>query len=170
MCTSTNDNEVLYKVSSLYDQPSQRRSEHKLFHTLHPTWIHHNSKKNDWILLSWQCAHLLNDNEVLYKVSSLYDQPSQRRSEHKLFHTLHPTWIHHNSKKNYWTLLSWQYAHLLMIMKHCTKFQVSVINRLGEEMSTIFCDRQTDRQKVQYQYVSPRRGGDIISLTQHWHT
>jgi hypothetical protein len=52
ICTSTNNNEALYKVSRLYDKPSQRRSEHKLFQTLHPSWIHHNSKKNDWILLS----------------------------------------------------------------------------------------------------------------------
>jgi hypothetical protein len=52
ICTFTNDNEALYKVSSLYHQPSQRRSEHKLFQTLHPSLIHHNSKKNYWILLS----------------------------------------------------------------------------------------------------------------------
>ena len=103
-----------------------------------------------------------NDNEASYKVSSLYNQPSQRRSEHKLFHTLHPSLIHHNSKKNYWILLSWQYAHLLMIMKHCTKFQVSTASRLRGEVSTRFCDRQTDGQtdwqKVQKQYVSPRMG------------
>jgi hypothetical protein len=52
ICTSTNDNEASYKVSSFYDQVSQRRGEHKLFQTLHPSWIHHNSKKNYWILLS----------------------------------------------------------------------------------------------------------------------
>jgi hypothetical protein len=72
-----------------------------------------------------------NDNEASYKVSSLYGKPSQRRSEHKLFQTLHPSWIHHNSKKSYWILLSRQYAHLLMIMKHCTKFQVSKVSGLG---------------------------------------
>jgi hypothetical protein len=77
-----------------------------------------------------------NDNEVLLKFSSLYDQPSQRRSEHKLFYMLHSSWIHHKSKKNYWILLSWQYADLLMIMKHCTKFQVSAISCLREEVST----------------------------------
>jgi hypothetical protein len=30
ICTSTNDNEALYKVSSLYSQLSRRRSEHKI--------------------------------------------------------------------------------------------------------------------------------------------
>ena len=33
-----------------------------------------------------------------------------------------------------------------MIIKHCTKFQVSTISRLVGEVSTRFCDRQTDRQ------------------------
>jgi hypothetical protein len=28
ICTLTNDNEALYKISSLYDQPSRRRREH----------------------------------------------------------------------------------------------------------------------------------------------
>jgi hypothetical protein len=78
-----------------------------------------------------------NHIEALYKVSSLYDQPSQRRSEHKLFQTLHPSWIHHNSW-NYWILLSWQYAHLLIILKHCTKFQVSMISHLRGEVSTSY--------------------------------
>jgi hypothetical protein len=49
-----------------------------------------NSKKNYWILLSWQYAHILMIYEALYKVSSLCNQPSQRRRDHKLFHTLHP--------------------------------------------------------------------------------
>jgi hypothetical protein len=79
------------------------------------------------------------------------------------YFTPHPSWIHNNSEKNYWILLSWQYAHLLMIIKHCTKFQVSTISFLVGEVSTGFCDRQTERQKVQKQYVSPRMGGDIIS-------
>jgi hypothetical protein len=46
ICISTNDNEALYKLSSLFNQPSQRRSEHKLIYTLHPYLIDHNSKKN----------------------------------------------------------------------------------------------------------------------------
>jgi hypothetical protein len=33
ICTSTIDNEALYTVSSLYTQPSQRRSEHKQLQT-----------------------------------------------------------------------------------------------------------------------------------------
>ena len=40
----------------------------------------------------------------LYTVSNLYNHISQRRSEHKLFHTLHYSWIHHNWKTNYWIL------------------------------------------------------------------
>ena len=79
-----------------------------------------------------------NDNEAMCKFSSLYYQPSQRRSEHKLFQTLHPIWIHHNSKKTYWIILSSQYAHILMIMKHCTKFQVSIISHLRGEVSTSY--------------------------------
>jgi hypothetical protein len=88
------------------------------------------------------------DNEALYKVSSLYSIISHLRrkvSAHKLSHTLQPSWIHHNSKKNYWILPSSQYAYLLIIMKHCTKFQVFMISRLGE-VST------------RKQYVSPRMG------------
>jgi hypothetical protein len=60
--------------------------------------------------------------------------------------TLPPPWIHHNSETNYWILLSSQYALLLIPMKLCTKFQVSKISCLVGEMSTGFCDRQTDRQ------------------------
>jgi hypothetical protein len=62
-----------------------------------------------------------------------------------------------------WILLSWQYAHLLMIMKHCTKFQVSTVSCLGGEMSTRFCDRQTDGLTDQ-QKVQKWMGGDIISI------
>jgi hypothetical protein len=41
-------------------------------------------------------------------------------------------------KKTYWILLSWQYAHVLMIMKHCTKFQVSMISHLRGEVNTSY--------------------------------
>jgi hypothetical protein len=44
-----------------------------------------------------------------------------------------------------------------MIMKHCTKFQVSAISHLREEESTRFRDRQTDGQTERK--VSPRMGG-----------
>ena len=83
--TSTIDNEALYKVSSLYDKPS-RRSEHKIFHTsplLDPPSI--KEKLLDPPALT--ICTSTNDNETLYKVSSLYDKSSQRRSEHKIFHT-----------------------------------------------------------------------------------
>jgi hypothetical protein len=40
--------------------------------------------------------------------------------------------------KNDWNLLSWQYAHLLMIMKHCTQFQVPMISHLKGEVSTSY--------------------------------
>jgi hypothetical protein len=36
-------------------------------------------------------------------------------------------------------------------MKHCTKFQVSTISHFVVEVSTRFCERQTDGQKVQEQ-------------------
>ena len=116
---------------------SRRRNEHQLFHTLHPygsTKIP--NKMLGPLILPIQTS--TNDNEASYKVSSLYDQPSQRRSKHKLFQTLHPSSIHHNSEKNYWILLSRQYAHLLMIMKHLTKFQVSMISHLRGEVSTSY--------------------------------
>jgi hypothetical protein len=68
--------------------------------------------------------------------------------------------IHHNSKKNYWILLSSQYAHLLMIMKHCTKFQVSMASRLRGELSTRICDRQTDGQAESTKTIClPQDGG-----------
>jgi hypothetical protein len=51
---------------------------------------------------------------------------------HNLFHILHPFWIHHTKS---WILLSKQYAHLQMAMKHCTKFQVSLISHKGGEVS-----------------------------------
>ena len=89
----TNDNEASYKVSSLYDQASQRRSEHKLFHTIHSSWIHQNSEKLlDPPILAIQTS--TNDNKALNKVSSLSNWPSS--SKHQLLHTLHPSWIHHN--------------------------------------------------------------------------
>ena len=141
---------------------SRRRSEHQLFHTLHPYGSTKIPKKLlDPLILPIQTS--TNDNEASYKVSSLYNQASQRRSEHKLFHTLHPSWIHHNSKKNYWILLSWQYAHLLMIMKHCTKFQVSTASRLRGEVRTKFCDRLTDGLTEGTKTIClPQDGGDII--------
>ena len=83
----------------------------------------------------------------------------------KLYYTLHPCWIHHNLKENNWILLSRRYAHLQMARKLCTKFQVYLISGLGGEALARFCDRQTarrtDGQKVQKQYVSPWKRGDI---------
>jgi hypothetical protein len=75
-----------------------------------------------------------NGNEALYKVSRLPKQ-SSRRSKHRLFHTLLPSWIHHNPKKNDWIFMSRQYAHLLMIMNHCLMFQVSTLSHLVGEVS-----------------------------------
>jgi hypothetical protein len=49
-----------------------------------------------------------------------------------LFHILHSFWIHHNKT---WILLLKQYTHLQMAMKHCTKFQVSLISHKGGEVS-----------------------------------
>jgi hypothetical protein len=51
-----------------------------------------------------------------------------------LFHILSHFWIHHT--KN-WILkfLSKKSAHLQMAMKHCTKFQVSLFSRKGEDVS-----------------------------------
>jgi hypothetical protein len=84
ICTFTNDNEAFHKVSSLYNQPSRRRSEHKLFQTLHPSLIHHNSKEKLLDPTVLTICTSTNDNEALYKASSLYGQPSRRRSEHKI--------------------------------------------------------------------------------------
>ena len=47
-----------------------------------------------------------------------------------LFHILHPFWIHHTKT---WILLSKQYTYLQMAIKHCTKFQVSLISHKGGE-------------------------------------
>ena len=49
-----------------------------------------------------------------------------------LFHILHPFWIHHTKT---WILLSKQYTHLQMAIKHCTKFQVSLISHKGGEVN-----------------------------------
>jgi hypothetical protein len=37
------------------------------------------------------------------------------------------------------------------------------MSHIGEEALARFCDRQTDGQKVQKQYVSPWKRGDIIT-------
>jgi hypothetical protein len=69
--------------------------------------------------------------------------------------------------ENDWILPSRQYAHLQMAMKHCTKAGVCPMSHIGGEALARFCDRQTDGQtdgrKVQKQYVSPWKRGDIIS-------
>ena len=85
---------VWSQVSRLSDRPYRRRNVHKLFYTLHPCWIHHNLKENNWILLSWKYG-----NEALYKVSRLSDSSCRRRSVHKLYYTLHPSWIPITSRK-----------------------------------------------------------------------
>jgi hypothetical protein len=45
-----------------------------------------------------------------------------------------------------------------MIMKHCTKFQVSLMSRLVGEMSTSFCDRQTEGQTESTKTCLPQNG------------
>jgi hypothetical protein len=57
---------------------------------------------------------------------------SSKISIQNLFHILHSFWIHHTKT---WILLSKQYTHLQMAMKHCTKFQVSLISHKGGEVS-----------------------------------
>jgi hypothetical protein len=57
---------------------------------------------------------------------------STKISIQNLFHILHPIWIHHIKT---WILLSKQRALLQMAMKHCTKFQVSLISHKGGEVS-----------------------------------
>jgi hypothetical protein len=59
---------------------------------------------------------------------------SSKINIHNLFHILHHFWIH-NTKNWILKLLSKQFAHLQMAMKHCTKFQVSLISHKGEEVS-----------------------------------
>jgi hypothetical protein len=138
---------AVYKVSSLYDQPSQR-SAHKLFHTLHPSWIHHNSKNNYLIILSSQYTHLLMIMKHCTKFQSclwsVFMISHLRGELSTSCFTPSPSWINHNSTKNNWILLSWQYAHLLVIMKHCTKFQISTISHLVGDVST----RQTYRKYI----------------------
>jgi hypothetical protein len=128
-------------------------------HTLHSSWIHHNSKKiesscpKNMHMYKWQMKHCTKS----YK----------RRSKHQLFHTLHPfgsTTIQKNnwtkfqgspighlwkkSNRSYftpstplrftithnWILPSWQYTHLQMKM---TLHKVSSIH------SSIYKDRWT---------------------------
>jgi hypothetical protein len=50
-----------------------------------------------------------------------------------------------------------------MIMKHCTKLQVSTVSRLVGEVITRFSDRQTDRQTIQIKMCLPQDGGDITT-------
>jgi hypothetical protein len=132
---------------------------------LHRFWIHHNSKKNYRILLPWQYAQLL----IIMKHSTKF-QVSRishlRREVSTRYFTPHPSWIHHNSKKNYWILLSWRYV--LMIIKHCTKFQISMISRLVGEVSTRFSDRQTDGQTESTKTIRlPQDGGRHNSIINH---
>jgi hypothetical protein len=59
---------------------------------------------------------------------------SKRRSEHQLFHTLHPygsITIHLNN----WILQFWLYEHLQMTINYWTKLQDSPIGHLGKEVS-----------------------------------
>ena len=46
------------KACTWYGGESTSRNIDKLFYTLHPCWIHHNLKENNWILLSWKHTHL----------------------------------------------------------------------------------------------------------------
>jgi hypothetical protein len=72
ICTLPNDNEAFYKVSSFIDLPSRRRRECKLSHTLlDPPEL---KEKLLDLLVPTICTST-NDNEDLYKVLSLYDQP-----------------------------------------------------------------------------------------------
>ena len=83
-----------------------------------------------------------------------------RREVSTRYFTLHPSWIHHNSKKNHWILLFWRYAHLLIIIKHSTKFQITMISLLIGEVSTRFVtDRLTESTKT---ICFPQDGGNII--------
>jgi hypothetical protein len=107
-----------------------RRGENKLFHTLHFSWIHHNSKKSNWILLSQKYAHI-------QTTMKNFTKSSRRRSEHQLFHSCHT----HGSttiQKNNWILPYWLYEHLQLTIKHWTKFQVFPIGHLGKEVSTSY--------------------------------
>ena len=136
---------VWSQVSRLSDRPYRRRSVHKLFYTLHPCWIHHNLKENYWIL-----DPVL--NMFVFKYVSIFIPVNL-----KCFYTLHSCLIHHNLKENNWILLSWQYAHLQMARKHCTKFQVYLISGLGGEALARFCDRQMARK---YKNMSPPERGE----------
>jgi hypothetical protein len=51
-----------------------------------------------------------------------------------------------------------------MIIKHCTKFQVSTISRLVGEVNIRFCDKQTDGQTESTKTIW---GGDIITTVNH---
>jgi hypothetical protein len=57
---------------------------------------------------------------------------SSKISIQNLLHILHPFWIHHTKT---WILLSKQYTHLQMAIKHCTKFQVSLVSHKGGEVN-----------------------------------
>jgi hypothetical protein len=60
------------------------------------------------------------------------------------FHILHPSEIHSTSMENNWILPPRQYAHLQLVMKHCTKARVCPMSHIGGEALARFCDRQTD--------------------------
>jgi hypothetical protein len=92
-----------------------------LFHILHPFWIH---QTKNWILLSQQYAHLQMAMKPLTKfhVSLISLIGGEVNISYFILSTPSlSSWIHHNSKKNTWILLSQKYAHLKMTMKHCTK-------------------------------------------------
>jgi hypothetical protein len=87
-----------------------------------------------------------NDDKALYKVSTPCDQQCQRRSEHKLFQTL----------------------HLLDPPSLEEKiFDPTVLLLIVGGVSTRFCDRSTDwRTDRKYKNnMSPRMGGGDIILT-----
>jgi hypothetical protein len=60
----------------------RRRSKHQLFHTLHP-YGSTTVQKNIGILPFWLYEHL----QMTINYSSLFNWPSRKRNEHKLFPT-----------------------------------------------------------------------------------
>jgi hypothetical protein len=116
---------------------SRRRSEHQLFHTLH-SYGSTKIPKNCWILSFCLYKHLLliMKHHTKFQVSMI----SHLRGEVSTSYFKHPTPLGSTitKRKIIGSPLSWQYAHLLIIMKHLTKFHVSMISHLRGEVSTSY--------------------------------
>jgi hypothetical protein len=130
---------------------------HNLFHILHPFWIHHTK---NLILLSKQFAHLQMTLKNCTK--------SSRRSEHQLFHTLHP-YRFTTIQKNNLILSIWLYEHLQMTQNYSTKFQVSPIDHLGKETCTSYFTTSSSLASTITRNIGSSRPDNMHISKWKWH-